>query len=128
MKSRKRMAVVVLFLTAGGFLYWWEGAGPSENHLIFVLTGVEVPNSGQMLRHESITRLECRVLDEAGEQVAHIHHRRPGAVSNMSTLRLPEANYRLHVTLTFKVAGNESRRVQFLRERFLGGGNISVHL
>jgi hypothetical protein len=128
MKSRSRFAIAALFVTAGGIFFWWQNVAPEEHRITFVLTGIEIPGDGTKLTYESIDSMLCSVLDEQGVEVATIRHKKPGAVTNVVSLELPKATYWLNCRLRFEESDSKIRTVPVLKERFLGGGNITVHL
>ena len=123
-----RLIVVLIFLGAGGLMYWLYFSAPSASELVFVLTDVEVSAGGQLLRHEHIDELRCDVLTESGEVVATTRHRRPGAVTPAAELRLPDGAYLLRVELHLRQPDGTPVRRSYLKKVALDGEKVTIHL
>lgn len=130
MRRASRLAVLLLFLAAGGIYYWQFMRGPVETPVTFVLTGVEVrASTGQLLRHDSVELLTCRVLDDEGETVATLTARSPGPIARPPSITLPQGTYTFHVVLRLRDGdGDGDRRASFLRQVELTGDPLTVHL
>ncbi len=123
-----RLIVLVIFLGVGIFTYWLYSTGPQTSSLVFVLTKIEIPAADTLLRHEHVTRLRCKVMNEAGEVVATIVHKRPGAVSSPAEFRVPTGKYMLHIELNLRHPSGETRRQRYLKTVELAGEQVTIHL
>ena len=127
MTRGKRAATVVVFLLVGGILYLYLDGRVKETEIAFVLTDLEVPSPVRALRYEDVERLECHVVDEAtGKTLATIVHRKPGAVSNPTSVRLRPGMYALHLTLTLRLPDGTPREVSSVVRQALDGGHVDV--
>ena len=126
MSKSTRAGVFLLLVAAVGLFLWNAYAQPKDTELRFVLTDIELAQGVQILRHEHITRLDCKILDQHGSVVTTLSHLTPGAVSHPTELRLPAAKYQLHISLAFKLPDGKTRTVPYLQERYLDGGKVAV--
>jgi hypothetical protein len=123
-----RFIVLVIFLAAGALFYWQQESGLVETPVAFVLTDLEVTANNTIYRYEHVQSLTVDFIDESGESVAQISHRRPGAVAKPPPVRLPKATYSLRITLDFKRANAPPITRNYLRSQELAGEAITVRL
>jgi hypothetical protein len=109
-------------LGVGGFFWWQSHHGPTETTLTFVLTDLEVPHNGQLLRYEHIETLRCQVFSEEGVEVAQIMHRSPGAVAHSAPVNVPKGDYLLRIRLQF----TNEKQIHLLRRVKLAGEKVTV--
>ena len=126
--TSRRAIVLVIFLGAGALGYWLYWSGPKTSTLSFVLTDMEVQVDGSLLRHEHVRRLRCEVMNESGEVLATITHKRPGAVSAAAELRIPNGRYMLHIELTLEATDGAVHRQRYLKTVELDGEPVSLRL
>ena len=126
MSGRSRLMLVLVFVGAGTLVWWLQR--PTETEVRFVLTHLEVRGADGLYRHERLRRLDCTVESEDGTEVARIVHRRPGAVSHPTRLRLPSGRYRLTLLLQFDGIAGEPFSVRLQRSETLEGGEKLIRL
>ncbi len=112
----------------GGVFAWSMKARPREVTIVFVLTSLEISTDHGLLRHESVSRLRCRVLREDGEAIATIDVPRPGAVSAPALVTLPSGEYALEVRLELTDGRGGSQTRTFLRRAKLDEDRVQVTL
>lgn len=121
--------VLLAFLAAGGVFWWQSEHQPVEQPVAIVLTDIEAAvASGELLRHEHITQLSCRVLDEQTNALVEFTLSRPGAVAKPSGITVPNGDYLLHCTVRFKAAGARAVSRNYQKPLRLDGEKITVRL
>ncbi|MFT5433110.1 MAG: hypothetical protein ACI9OJ_003815 [Myxococcota bacterium] len=123
-----RFIVLVIFLGAGALFYWQQENGPVETPVAFVLTDLEVVANNTIYRYEHVKSLTVDFIDESGDAVAQISHRRPGAVAKPPPVRLPKATYSLRITLKLERPNSPPVTRNYLRTQELAGEAVSVRL
>ena len=127
-RKRSRIVVILLALCGGALFYWQSLSFPVEHRFTVSLTGVEIPHGTDLLRHESVQRYLIKVIDSEGAVVAEIIHRKPSAVTQPGSIRLPRGEYGLHVLLELRLPSGGTLQRNLMRQVSLDGGEFRLDL
>lgn len=109
----RRGAVVFAMVLAAVVYFWQEGSTPVENPVVLVLTELEVPAEGALLRYESVRALQVVLRSPEGEVVATVRARGGAAVVPAAPIVLPKGSYLAELTATLTApSGAAVKRVQ----------------
>jgi hypothetical protein len=95
----RRIVAIVLVASGIGMSVWLLKQQPVATPITFVMTGLEVPHEGGLLRFEDVTRLKARFIDDEGRDLASVSARGGAAVLTPPPVTLPPGLYTVQVEL-----------------------------
>ncbi|MBT9560648.1 MAG: hypothetical protein IV100_31780 [Myxococcales bacterium] len=95
----RRIVAIVLVASGIGMSVWLLKQQPVATQVTFVMTDLEVPHDGGLLRFEDVTRLRARFIDDDGRDLASVSARGGAPVLTPPPVTLPPGLYTVQVEL-----------------------------
>ncbi len=119
-------AVVLALVLAGALFFWQERSGPVESPVVLIMTGLEVPAEGRLLRFESVRAVQAVIRNDEGEVVATVKARGGAAVVPGAPLTLPRGRYSAELTAALVAPSGAVITVPANRQFELTGSTLEL--
>ena len=130
----RRIVAIILVAYGIGMSVWLLKQQPVATQVTFVMTGLEVPHQGALLRFENVARLKAQFVDGEGRELASISARGGAAVLTPPPVTIPPGSYtvqiELELVLAKPLAGSPAspRRLQRTMNLTLDGSPAELRL